>query len=163
MGKTVREWIDGTATGRVAELLEMLVRITTYTNAPDELDAGAAAESVKSGIGAGVRYLDGGFQTLVDGLVDAARGLGVELHTGAPVSGVEPASSGFRLDAGGGTSAVDAIVVATGGPGAAAALLPERPAAWSPLGPPSTVACLDSACGGAPTTPVCSGSTSRST
>ena len=35
VGTTVRDWIDGAAGGRVAELLEMLVRITTYTNAPD--------------------------------------------------------------------------------------------------------------------------------
>ena len=30
-----RDWIDGSSRGRVADLLETLVRITTYTNAPD--------------------------------------------------------------------------------------------------------------------------------
>jgi phytoene dehydrogenase-like protein len=142
-GTTVRDWIDGTATGRVAELLEMLVRITTYTNAPDLLDAGAAAESVKSGMGAGVRYLDGGFQTLVDGLAHAARTLGVDLRTGAPVAGIAPNDDGFRIDGPDGSMRVDALVLATGGPDAAAQLLPEPPAAWASLGPASTVACLE--------------------
>jgi phytoene dehydrogenase-like protein len=140
-GRTVRDWIDGTATGRVAELLETLVRITTYSNAPDDLDAEAAAESVRSGITDGVRYLDGGFQTLVDGLAEAAARLGVDLRTGTPVDGIEPGAGGFLIA--GTEITVDAAVLATGGPDAAAGLLPERPASWATLGPASTVACLE--------------------
>ena len=49
VGTTTRDWIDGSSRGRVADLLETIVRITTYTNAPDLLDAGAAAGSVRDG------------------------------------------------------------------------------------------------------------------
>ena len=98
VGTTVRDWIDDAARGRVAELLEMLVRITTYTNAPDQLDAGAAAESVKAGIDrrasatstAASRRSSTGWPT-------RPRRLGVELRTGAPVTGIEPGADGFRL------------------------------------------------------------------
>jgi len=142
-GTTVREWIDGSASGRVAELVEMLVRIATYSNAPDEMDAGAAATNVKAAMQAGVRYLDGGFQSLVDGLAAAAVGLGVELRTNAGIHRIEPDAGGFRLVGPGGPIVVDSVVLATGGPDAAAQLLPERPAAWDGLGPASTVACLE--------------------
>jgi phytoene dehydrogenase-like protein len=143
VGTTTREWIDGVAGGRVAELLETLVRITTYTNAPDLLDAGAAAANLRLGVTEGVRYLDGGFQSLVDGLLDAARALGAEVRTGARVDGIEPGPGGFRIAGPDGPTVVDAVVVAAGGPDAAATLLPERPAGWDELGPPATVACLE--------------------
>jgi phytoene dehydrogenase-like protein len=143
VGRTVREWIDASAGGRVRELLEMLVRITTYSNAPDDLDAGAAADNVKAGVTAGVRYLDGGFQTLVDGLATAAMGFGAALRTGVAAQAIEAGPDGFRVTGPDGALVVDSVVVATGGPDAAAQLLPERPAAWDALGPPSTVACLE--------------------
>jgi phytoene dehydrogenase-like protein len=142
-GTTVREWIDGSARGRVAELVEMLVRIATYSNAPDEMDAGAAATNVKAAMQSGVRYLDGGFQSLVDGMAAAAVGLGAELRTNAGINRVEPGTDGFRLTGHAGSIVVDSVVVATGGPDAAAQLLPERPAAWDGLGPAATVACLE--------------------
>jgi phytoene dehydrogenase-like protein len=142
-GTTVREWIDGSARGRVAELIEMLVRIATYSNAPEQMDAGAAAANVKAAMNAGVRYLDGGFQSLVDGLAAAAVGYGAELRANAAIHRIEPGPGGFRLDGPAGPIVVDAVVLAAGGPEAAAQLLPERPAAWNDLGPPSTVACLE--------------------
>jgi phytoene dehydrogenase-like protein len=141
-GTTVRDWIDGSARGRVAELIEMLVRVATYSNAPDHMDAGAAASNVKAAITSGVRYLDGGFQSLVDGMAAAAVGLGAELRANAGIGGIEPGPKGFRLDGAAGTIVVDSVVVAAGGPDAAAQLLPERPA-WGDLGPASTVACLE--------------------
>jgi phytoene dehydrogenase-like protein len=143
VGRTVREWIDDTARGTVADLVEMLVRITTYTNAPDELDAGAAAMNLKAGTAAGVRYLDGGFQSLVDGLASAATRLGAEVRAASAVRTIEPGGDGFRIDGTNGSIVVGSVVIAAGGPDAASQLLPERPAAWSDLGPEATVSCLE--------------------
>jgi phytoene dehydrogenase-like protein len=142
-GTTVRDWIDGSARGRVAELVEMLVRIATYSNAPDEMDAGAAATNVKAAMQVGVRYLDGGFQSLVDGMAAAAVAQGAELRTNAGIASIEPGTDGFRLAGHTDEIVVDSVVIATGGPDAAGHLLPERPAAWDGLGPAATVACLE--------------------
>lgn len=143
VGTTTRDWIDGSSRGRVADLLETIVRITTYTNAPELLDAGAAAGSVRLGTSSGVRYLDGGFQSLVDGMIDAISPLGVQLRTGAGVDGVEPGRNGFRVTGPAGAFVVDSVVLATGGPDAARQLLPVPLEAWDRLGPAATVACLE--------------------
>ena len=64
------------------EVVEAVVRLTGYANAPDLLSAGAALAQLRLGTGAGVRYLDGGWQSLVDALERNARGAGAELYRG---------------------------------------------------------------------------------
>ena len=145
VGRTVSEWLDDLGmAGAPRRMMEALIRVATYTNAPDLLDAGAALANAQAGMSPGVRYLDGGWQTVVDALAAMAWDAGVERRE-------EPVESigrhvGHRdllaLATPGGAAARTAIL-AVGGPDAAAAVLGERPPAWSVLGPPVTVACLE--------------------
>lgn len=145
---TADEWIASLGLGhRGQALVRTLVRLTTYVAATDLLDAPSAVAQLQVGVARrpGVRYLDGGWQSLVDGLAGQAEGHGAEIRTGVGARRVETAddggacvtlADGTRLFAG-------TAVVAAGGPDAVAALLDHRPPGWDALGPPATVACLE--------------------
>src|SRR5581483_6177079 len=78
------DWIEQTAGhGRLARLLETLFRVSTYADAPRRLSAGAALDQLRLALTGNVWYLDGGWQTLVDGLRDRAAREGAEIRTGA--------------------------------------------------------------------------------
>jgi phytoene dehydrogenase-like protein len=87
---TVQAWIERTIRApAVRRLVAALVRLTTYTNAPERLSAGAAVTQLKIALTKNVLYLDGGWQTLVDGLTSAARESGVTLRTGTKAQSIE--------------------------------------------------------------------------
>jgi phytoene dehydrogenase-like protein len=65
-----------------------VVRVATSVNAPDRLSAGVALRQVKAALG-GVLYLDGGWQTIVDGLAARAAELGVAARTRAQVDALD--------------------------------------------------------------------------
>ena len=73
---------------RLRQFLQALVRISTYANDAQRQSAGAALAQLQMGLAAGVRYLDGGWQTLVDGLQAAASAAGVNIQTSQPVQSV---------------------------------------------------------------------------
>lgn len=84
---TAAEWIDSTVQRhRPRQLLGALVRLATYSNVPEALSADVAVSQIQLALGAGVRYLDRGWQQLVDQL--AARP-GIEIVTGHSTSGDE--------------------------------------------------------------------------
>ncbi len=97
------------------QLVEAVVRLTGYANAPELLSAGAALSQLALGTGAGVRYLDGGWQSLVDALERRAREAGVEVRFGARVEEVEHDGRvrALRL-AGGERVDFDAVILALG-------------------------------------------------
>lgn len=107
------------------QVVEAVVRLTGYANAPEVLSAGAALDQLRLGLGPGVRYLDGGWSALVDALAHNARDAGVELRCGARVESVEHDGSvrALRL-ADGERIACDAAILALG-PGEASALVDE--------------------------------------
>src|SRR5262245_54521899 len=75
---SMREWIDRNVRHPdVRQLVEALVRVATYSNDPDRMSAGAAIAQVQGALSSGVLYLNGGWQTMVDGLCAAARAAGV--------------------------------------------------------------------------------------
>ena len=77
---TAGEWIDATVQRpRPRQLLGALVRLATYAHLPEALSADVAVSQIQLALGAGVRYLDGGWQRLIDQL--AARP-GIEIVTG---------------------------------------------------------------------------------
>ena len=83
-GKSVAEWIAaGPPSERVRLLLGGLVRVATYANAPDQLDAAAAIHQIQLALAANVYYLDGGWGVLVQGLERRAREAGVAITTRA--------------------------------------------------------------------------------
>jgi phytoene dehydrogenase-like protein len=124
---SMREWMN-TRLSRddVRALLSAVTRVATYCADLDAMSADAALSQVRLGL-AGVRYLDGGWSSLVDALASTARDAGVRLETSAKVEAVVlqgPGASvrGVRF-ADGTVRDADAVVVA-GGPADVAALVP---------------------------------------
>jgi phytoene dehydrogenase-like protein len=66
----------------VKALLRALARVATYAAQPEDADAHATLEQIRLGLTGGVLYLDGGWQTLVDGLRAAAAEAGARIGTG---------------------------------------------------------------------------------
>jgi phytoene dehydrogenase-like protein len=90
MNMSVREWVDAEIShAGVKDFLMAVFRVSTYANAPELMSAGAALEQLKLAFGKSVLYLDGGWQTLVDKLADAAKRAGVHIETNAKVESVE--------------------------------------------------------------------------
>jgi phytoene dehydrogenase-like protein len=142
-GRTLADWLDERALDLVVrQFVEALVRVSTYTDAPDDLAAGPALANARAGIRPGVRYLDGGWQTLVDRLVAIARARGVEIVSEAARQ-ITTDDAMVRVVTDRTTWAATSAIVAVGTPEAAAALLPERPTAWRDLARPVTAACLE--------------------
>jgi phytoene dehydrogenase-like protein len=142
-GRSVADWLDHRSLhGTVRQFIEALVRVATYADAPEAFAAGPALASARAGIRPGVRYLDGGWQSLVDQLVAAAEASGVELVR-TQVRAIEPGPAGATVVVDGGRWQAPSTVIAVGPPDAAAALLPGRPASWDRLAPPVTAACLE--------------------
>src|SRR4051794_5767815 len=129
---TVAEWIDGMhLPPDAADLVHALVRVSSYGHAPEIMSAEVAAGQIQLALSSGVRYLDGGWQTMVDALasrVDVRR---------ATVTAVQP---GVVALSDGTEVAATTVIVATGAPAAAAAVL-RRPA--FECGPPIEASCLD--------------------
>jgi phytoene dehydrogenase-like protein len=107
----------------VRGIVEALVRVTTYAHAPREISAGDAIDQMRLGLGSGVRYLDGGWESLVGALADRAKSAGAEIRSGVRVTQVEhdAAARGVRLD-GGELVEADAVILALG-PDEASALV----------------------------------------
>ena len=145
---TMREWIDSNVRhAEVRQLVEALVRVATYSNDPERMSAGAAITQVQGALGGGVLYLDGGWQTLVDGLRAAASAAGVRIATSARADAIEPAAHGWQVRLADGGAMHSRAVVIAGGPDVAAALLrgPHHTTAakWADAAIPVRAACLD--------------------
>jgi phytoene dehydrogenase-like protein len=145
---SVRAWLERDVRHpEVRMLLAALVRLSSYAADADRMSAGAALTQIQHALGGGVRYLDGGWQVLVDGLAAAARRAGSMLRTGARATAVE-ARDGRRLVrlADGTAIETDAVLVAAG-PDAAAQLLDGAAGAaargWAAAAVPVRAACLD--------------------
>jgi glycine/D-amino acid oxidase-like deaminating enzyme len=81
--ETVSQWMNRKVhLERVREYAEMLIRVSNYSVDFCHLSARAALRQVSLALRKGILYLDGGWQTLVDGLVGRARSLGVEFVYG---------------------------------------------------------------------------------
>lgn len=137
--RTVEDWIDATVRDeRARELLAMLVRLTTYANHPGAMSADVAIQMLQAGLGPGVRYLERGWDQLVDAL--------------AATPGVRIAEGGALRE----LPDVAAVVLAVGSPAAAAGLA-GVPIERLAVGPAAEAACLDLGLRGAPPHPVALG------
>src|SRR5581483_4038034 len=146
-GLTIGQWLDGFHLPEDARRLAMfLVRTATYLNDEQHVSADVAAGQIQMALVNNVRYLDGGWGSLVDGLAQAARRQGAEIRTGAAVQSIgNSAPSGGRITvvlAGGRQVSAGAVVLAAGTPDADAGLLGGQPAAWKALGPEVEASCL---------------------
>ena len=116
---TWTEWVERVASRpEVRDALGALARLTTYADAPEIASAGASVAQIRTGIDPGVLYLDGGWQTLVDGLARAARQAGVSVVAAAPVTSITRgrgrSAACTVVLASGEALAAHAVVVATG-------------------------------------------------
>lgn len=124
-GQTLESWLLAqTRHEAVRDLMRMLVRVTTFTNDSERQSAGAAIEQLQLGLAGSVLYLNGGWQTIVDGLRHAAMTAGARIDTAAPVVAIEPSASrradAVRLADGRHVRAASVIIAA--GPGEVDAL-----------------------------------------
>lgn len=91
---SLEEWIHQNARyENVRKFLRTLFRLASYSNAPDQVSAGICIRQFQVSRG-GVRYLHGGWQSMVNSLADRARSAGAVLRTGQKVvsiSGTHPA------------------------------------------------------------------------
>jgi len=144
-GETVNEWLDSQRMpDDAADLVRMLVCISTYTDAPDLMSAGAAITQAAMGL-VGVTYLDGGWQRLVDALIQAATRAGVTIRDHTSVGAIE--ADGHRWTVTTGTDSVtsDAVILAGLAPLEAARLIGSTlgELGWDGMGPEVRASCLD--------------------
>lgn len=139
---SVNDWLQGTLRSEDARAsAAALVRLTTFVADHDALSADVAATQLKIGLLPGVRYLRGGWQSLVDALAARAKGGGATVRTRAAARALERGPAGWTVALDAETLQADALVIAVGGPDAFANLLGER-SPTSP-GPAAELSALD--------------------
>ncbi len=150
------EWIASLGLGsRGAGMIAALTRVATYAGVLELVSADAAVAQLQLAL-EGVVYLDGGWQTLVDGLEAAATSAGARILESERVTALHARADGtVEVRTPARTLRATSVVVATGVPAAARALLPGAPS-WE-LGAPATAACLDLGLRRAPATRVAFG------
>lgn len=129
-----------------ADVVRMIARVATYTADPDQVDAEAVVTNVQLALGEGVRYLDGGFQSLVDDLQRASQIAGVEVRPigAASVRGAGgPDTPASVTTTDGSVTHAAAVVVAAGSPNSAAGLLGAPVVGADRLTAPVTIASLE--------------------
>jgi phytoene dehydrogenase-like protein len=131
---SVTEWLQQTLRSESARAAAAaLVRVTTFVADHDALSADVAAAQLRIGLLPGVRYLRGGWQSLVDALAARAEGGGATIRTRAAVRGLHREAEGWVVTLDEETLQADIVVVAAGGPDAIAKLLgDEAPPAPGP-------------------------------
>lgn len=142
------EWIEGRIHRPRARLLvASLARTALYSASLDRASAEVLVERLQLALKGSVIYIDGGWQSLVDGLRGAAEAAGARTIAGARVQAVEHETGRVptvRLVDGSALRA-RAVVVATGAQDAARLLGDAAPALRRAVdaGDPAEVACLD--------------------
>ncbi len=117
---------------RLRQFLQALARLTTYAGDAQRQSAAAALAQMQLGLSSGVRYLDGGWQTLVDGLREAALAAGATIETGQRAQAIVTESGRVRGVAlgDGEVRAAEAVIIAAS-PAEAVALTKDcAPLAW---------------------------------
>lgn len=145
---SLQAWLDREVHSAGARaLLAMLARLVTYADAPETQSAGSVIAQMRIALSGNVLYLDGGWQTLVNGLRDAAAQAGVSIITSARVLSIEhdDAVRGVRLADGRRYSAQ--AVIAAVDPETASALVDDGAdralSQWASAATPIEAACLD--------------------
>lgn len=145
VGRSFGEWLGslGMPTDAAA-FVAAVARLSTYVHASDLVDAGMMVSQMQQSRRHGVRYLDGGWQTLVDQLVH-----GLDLRTAA-ATGVCADAGSVAVTLPEGVLSARAAIVAVASPTAASALTGVAYTA----GPPVEAACLDLVTSRPATTPL---------
>ena len=128
---------------QLRQLMLAVARLTTYTNAPEMIPAGLVIPLLN----AQVRYLDGGWQTLVDGLRQVALTSGAKVVTHARVAAIEASEERHTVRLTDGTAYQALAVVLAVDPQTASALVANGAHTdlnrWAAQAVPARVACFD--------------------
>jgi Flavin containing amine oxidoreductase len=139
---SVAEWLRRSLRSEKARASAgALVRVATFVADHESFSADAALTQLKTVLLPGVRYLRGGWQSLVDALAERATREGATLRTRAGVRSVERDAEGWAIALDEETLRADILVVAAGGPEAVGKVLGER-APGAP-GPAAELSVLD--------------------
>ncbi len=93
---TVNEWVQQEIRQpEVCALVRALFRVATYASDAERHSAGAALAQLQMAISSGVYYLDGGWQTIMNGLRAAAQDAGAEIFSGVKAEKVSSAQVTF--------------------------------------------------------------------
>jgi phytoene dehydrogenase-like protein len=137
---TAREWIEaGIDDPRHREVAAMVVRVATFVADHDVLPADVARAQLRLAAWPGVRYLHGGWQTLVDALAEVAESRGATVRIRSAVRAVERHGRGWTVATDDDEHDADVVIVAAGLPAAAAGLVE----GVDPPGPPAEISSLD--------------------
>lgn len=149
---SVQTWIEQhTTRPAVRELLVAIARTAVYCSNLDLVSADVFIDKMQRLMKSPIHYLDGGWATLVEGLVQKATELGIEIITQSPVTSLTVEGgrvSGVR-ERSGAQRAADVVVLAVE-PGAAVSIAPEHLGSLTCDLLPAEVACLDVALSGLP-------------
>ncbi len=142
------DWIRvAVGAGNAALVLRSLFRLITYTVEPQRMSAGAAIKQLQVSLNGYVWYLDGGWQTLIDGLAAVARRRGAEIRTSAAVEAVQSGAAGVAVRLRGGETLHARAAVLALAPPAACTLLDlgaeSKLARFAAGSSPMRAACLD--------------------
>jgi len=147
---SVQEWIDRNIhDADTIALMKAIIRLTTYANDPDIQSAGSALHQIHLYKLGGVMYLDGGWQTIVDGLLTVATSAKARIVRGKKANNVQrSSSSGWLVSLSDHTQISAKILVIAAGPREADALFHdgETPEVLSKVvkeAKPVHLACLD--------------------
>jgi phytoene dehydrogenase-like protein len=149
---TEQEWLDKNIHDiNDAEIIKTIIRLNTYANDPDIQSIGPVLHQIYVGSQAGgVMYLDGGWQTLVDGLLTVAKNAKARIVMGKKAIRVKrnDDSSGWQVLLDNKTKVSAKIVVIAAGPNDAYSLFDdnERPDVLSKAAKeakPIRLVCLD--------------------
>jgi phytoene dehydrogenase-like protein len=115
---TEQEWLDKNIHDiNDAEIIKTIFRLNTYANDPEIQSIGPVLHQIYVGSQAGVMYLDGGWQTLVDGLVTVAKNSNARIVMGKKAIRVKRTdSSGWQVLLSDKTQVSAKIVVIAAGP-----------------------------------------------
>jgi phytoene dehydrogenase-like protein len=149
-GVTVQEWLDKNIhDADVAQIIKSILRLNTYANDPDIQSIGSALRQIYVASRRGNMYLDGGWQTLVDGLLKEIKNANARIVMGEKVTRIKRAdSSGWLVLLSNRTQVSAKIVVIAAGPMDAYSLFDdnERPEVLSKAAKeakPVRMVCLD--------------------
>jgi phytoene dehydrogenase-like protein len=138
---SVSEWLRRTCPESARPAAGAVVRVATFVADHDAFSADAAATQIKLALFPSVRYLRGGWQSLVDALIARAEREGAALRTRAAVRLLHREGGGWTVALDEETLHADMLVLATGEPGDAAKLLGDR--SPDPPGPAAELSVLD--------------------
>lgn len=141
-GTSLAEWLGDTPEP-VRQFAEMLARVSTYADAPDLVDAGATLAQMQMAITDGVKYVDGGWGSIVRSMLAVLETRDVPVRSGHEVCSIDTDGVDAVVHTDAGDVRSHAVVLAAGGPEVATRLTGAAVAGIARITPPVIASALD--------------------